>query len=188
MGGGKAANKKRPAGTLAPRTHRASCVDMLRRLFVLLPGVRAVHDEFIADMRSAPPGTVGYLFDVGANDGAWTRQWARLCVEMKSAGKMVELHTFEVQTQFFQPLTDLAKDLTDWGCRAHFHAAAAWREEGTVEVLVGLAKGKPRAQNVRVAELDGSDSEKVTIRSIDLAAHINKLLPPSGSVSLMKFE
>ena len=184
-GGRKAAHKKRPAGTLAPRTHRASCVDMLRRLFVLLPGVRAVHDEFIADMRSAPAGTVGYLFDVGANDGAWTRQWARLCVEMKSAGKMVELHTFEMQTQFFQPLTDLAKDLTDRGCRAHFHAAA---EEGTVEVLVGLAKGKPRAQNVRVAELDSSDREKVTIRSIDLAAHLNKLLPPSGSVSLMKFE
>ena len=57
-------------------------------------------------------------------------------------------------------------------------------KEGTVEVLVGLAKGKPRAQNVRVAELDSSDREKVTIRSIDLAAHLNKLLPPSGSVSL----
>ena len=64
---------------------------MIRCLLVLLPGVRAVHDEFITDMRSAPAGTVGYLFDVGANDGAWTRQWARLCVEMKSAGKMVEL-------------------------------------------------------------------------------------------------
>ena len=41
---------------------------------------------------------------------------------------------------------------------------------------------------MRVAELDSSDREKVTIRSIDLAAHLNKLLPPSGSVSLMKFE
>ena len=50
------------------------------------PASDTVEGKFVADMRVAPRGTVGYALDVGANSGAWSWQ----CVEMGSAGKVIK--------------------------------------------------------------------------------------------------
>ena len=77
---------------------------MLRRLAASAVAAlaSALHTDdlkqsFFSELQEAPVGTTAFVFDVGANDGEWSRSWAEACADAAAHGKRIELVLFEPQ-------------------------------------------------------------------------------------------
>ena len=147
---------------------------------------RSVEDKFIADMRAAPRGTVGYVLDVGANTGTWSWQWRGLCGEMGAEGKVVEVHTFEPQSIFLGRLTNQTAKLNAVrGCAAFFYAAAADRHDGFVRVTTN----RVGSQTASMTPVDASHAgESSVMPALDLGKFLTTRVPRAHGISLMKLD
>ena len=114
---------------------------MCRMLTSLLPcgspASDTVEGKFVADMRVAPRGTVGYALDVGSQLGRVELAVRRDGIRRQS----YQVHSFEPQSAFVNRLTNQTARLNALeGCRAHFYAAAA--ESVSTTALYGLCLGR----------------------------------------------
>ena len=147
-----------------------------------------IEEMFIADMRSAPRGTVGYAIDVGANTGTWSWQWRRWCAEMGARDKVIEVHTFEPQVTFSSRLTNqTAKMNAQKGCRATFYPAAAQEHDGFAHIVA-------RKAGIQTATVTMIDAPRAAGKygsvtpALDLGRFLQDLLPQAESISLLKLD
>jgi len=119
---------------------------------------------FVAALEAAPAGTHGLVFDVGANDGTWTRSWAAQARRLRKLNNIsLQAISFEPQPTFRTRLEALAVETG-----SEFVPAAAWKFDG------GLSFAVPRPGSTAAAiRNDGS----LRVRSVDLANFINTRLP-----------
>ena len=75
---------------------------MLRRLAASAVAAlaSALHTDdlkqsFFSELQEAPVGTTAFVFDVGANDGEWSRSWAEACADAAAHGKRIERNRIE---------------------------------------------------------------------------------------------
>jgi FkbM family methyltransferase len=170
------------------------------QLWDLSAGLGTACAEFIEALEAAPPGSRGVVFDVGANDGAWSASWGPHIERFRAAHKTIDLIFFEPQAVFASRLASLAKRLN-----ATFMPAAAWNSDTALEISSRVegsvsATVRPVATTHRGDEagsmgaspsLTAKSSVKSTVRAVDLAAYVMRTLPRTGDaqeLSLMKLD
>ena len=152
--------------------------------------LQRVERAFIAALDSQPAGSHGLVFDVGANDGAWSKQWATIAEDANKDGKRLEVFTFEPQPRFAAHLSAMAIEHN-----FTFIAAAATKTDGTA-AFRGLdsknsKSGHLQSLNAHVYVAGSAPGEKVApdegttqVRTIDLAAFVNARLPVDAVAGL----
>lgn len=138
---------------------------------------------FADELRNAPPGTVATVIDVGANNGAWTNEWASVATEAAKAGKRIEQHLFEPQPMHHARLAEVALALN-----ASFVAAAAGRRDDSAifhidhegSQTASLASMVQFQAKIRSQKHKGAGRD-VSVRTIDLAAYLRQTLPERTS-------
>ena len=141
--------------------------------------------EFLNAVRQAPSGTRAFVFDIGANDGVWSRSWApHLRPNVLGDGKQMELHIFEPQPVFHSRLTNLTRSQKMAG-KATFIPAAAWTADGTTRMRfasVGSTSATIAQNGASSATAGGArsasrsdEAHEVTVRTVDAAAYINRV-------------
>ena len=150
--------------------------------------------EFLEALESAPPGSRGVVFDVGANNGAWSASWRPHIERFREVhNKTIDLVFFEPQAVFATRLHSLAQRLN-----ATFVPAAAWSSDTYLHISDGHGSV---AATVRPVSRHGDDEtgaggpapspDASTVRAVDLAAYVTRTLPRTGAaqeLSLMKLD
>lgn len=165
------------------------------QLWDLGAGLGTACAEFIEALEAAPPGSRGVVFDVGANDGAWSASWRPHIERFRAAHKTIDLIFFEPQEVYASRLHALAKRLN-----ATFVPAAAWSADttlhishgqGSVSATVRPVATRQRADDIGAGPAASPVGDKSTVRAVDLAAYITRMLPRTGAaqeLSLMKLD
>lgn len=149
--------------------------------------------EFVEALKAAPPGSRGVVFDVGANNGAWSASWQPHIESFRTANKTLDLILFEPQAGFAVSLQALARRL-----HGTFVQAAAWRSDSTLRLR---RDGGSVSATVHAIDTVGSSDDggslpaaqatMSTVRAVDLAAYVMRTLPRIGAareLSLMKLD
>lgn len=137
--------------------------------------------DFLAEFDAAPSGTRAVVFDVGANDGAWSLLWSKHVARAREAGRQLEVVLLEPQPAFTERLTKLAAEHN-----FTFLAAAAHRSETELTFHTGKAS-KMGSVNQASAGHSGHTAQ-VRVRAVDLAARLRAWLPRPGTLSLLKLD
>ena len=72
-------------------------------------GYALLHAQVVRQLRAAPAGSRAFVMDVGANNGEWSRSWAKDTAAAAREDRRIELHLFEPNPLFREPLTRMAK-------------------------------------------------------------------------------
>ena len=133
------------------------------------------------------------VFDVGANDGSWSKWTMRLCSEAfcrrpshwqicNAALQMCELHAFEPQPRF----AERVRNLTASWPRARVNEAAVWKDDkrnltfylsrssvsASLKPVIAHHSGVPRR-----------GPQNITVRTIDLGGYLAAHLPATPSLT-----
>ena len=139
--------------------------------------------EFVQELTMAPRGTRGIVFHIGANHGNWIRSWGEAqSPSFRHEGKPLDLIYFEPQPMFRPRLMELASQIN-----ATFIPATAWKKDG----YVNIRSSHSGFTSATAAVEKGRRQNSTSVRSIDLAAFINRHLPKVNDgdvVSLMKLD
>ena len=138
--------------------------------------------EFIKILEAAPAGARGVVLDVGANDGTWTRSWAKQRHHFLKAKKTLDMYIFEPQPVFSARLNRTAYELG-----ATFMPAAAWKTDGHLNFHFSK-QGSTSASLLSTSSRLNHGSLKVP--AVDLASYISRVVskPSKSTVSLMKLD
>ena len=138
-------------------------------------------DELALDERASVQGVV---FDVGANDGEWTRWLLRRAARRGLPLRRLQVHVFEPQPDYAAGLRALAR-ATDGAVR--FHPVAAARESSANATF--FPSGNPQAASLVEAIAraytgggHGPPRAALSVRSVNLAAVMHSALrerPPA---------
>ena len=117
------------------------------------------------------------IFDIGANNGAWSEQLvARLAIyQALVPPARLEMHLYEPQPRFARTLRNLTSSIQG----ATFHAVAAWRANTTLTFYLShgsmsASLNKANARAVRF--VNGASHHTVEVPAIDLASAIKQIL------------
>ena len=128
--------------------------------------------DFLRRLLASRANTPAYVFDVGANDGAWTREMMR---QTEKATQNVNFVVVEPQSRF----RDVLGALVSKRPGSEFLAAAAWTRGG-VNLTLATSRDTRAASVVPQSQRQQTrhSREGVSVSAVDLAALMLRTLPP----------
>lgn len=145
----------------------------------------AVVDAFLATLERSSDAT-GVVFDVGANDGAWTR-WLLARAARRGAGAhgRLRVHAFEPQPRYGGVLRALARE-SGGSVRVHRAAAVATAAAAVRFYPSGDAQAASLLPSMASAySADGGRRAPIRVAAVDLAAFV-RAETNASSVALLK--
>ena len=132
-------------------------------------------DWFLPSLANA---TRCVVFDVGANNGEWTKSVQRLSKRNKSKNyTSIEFHVFEPQPKFAEPLQQLARG--QW--KTYVNQAAVWHDD-TKNLTFFLSRSSISASLKPVMAYTSGVPRRgptnVSVRAVNLAQYMSRVLPP----------
>ena len=153
---------------------------------------RTLIEDFLVELRAAPPSTSAWVLDVGANAGTWS--WAMLAFLAEEgaagalAGKSVDVVIVEPQPVFAASIANrtaranAAFARLGLTVRTQFVAAAAWSANGTLQFA---APKKGSVSGSLLGSASASAATTLSVPTFDLAAFVAARLPPEAAGSLV---
>ena len=130
---------------------------------------KRVVDSFLSTLERAGDAQEGVVFDVGSNDGGWTK-WLLRCAAKRGLAERIKVHMFEPQPRYAEALRALASQ--EPGNRIQFHPFAA-SSAGRTNLSFHLSYDRQTASTVSAmarAYSPGRHGYRViNVRSLDLA-------------------